>query len=100
MLICDRRRLGFRAGYISQYPLLALKVFGIGLRHKLTNQAGRITEVRSGDGQVHKASDYLSEPLRVASHSRHGFALYHTELEEHTQHIVPLVDQYAFRDPE
>ena len=86
-------------------------MFGLGLRHKFTNQADLITQVRSGDGQVYEGSDYLLEPFRVASYSgvgakfdihvqrsRDGFALRHTELEEHSQNIVSLVYQYDFMD--
>ena len=71
-----------------------------------------------GDGQVYEASDYLSEPFWVANLSgigakldgsiqrrRDGLTLCHPELEEHTQHVMSLVDQYAFEgadhfDPE
>ena len=77
--------------------------------HELTNQADGVTEVWPGDGQVYEASDYLSEPFRVADlsgvgaklhgsvqRSRDGLTIYHPDLEEHTQHVMSLVDQYAF----
>ena len=78
-------------------------------RHELTNQADRITKVRSGDGQVYEVSHYLSEPFRVADlsrvgakldgsiwRSRDGLTSCHPKLEAHTQHIMSLADQYAF----
>ena len=64
----------------------------------------------SGDSEIYyEASDYLSEPRRVANlsgvgakldgsieRSRDGITVCHPELEEHTQHVMSLVDQYAF----
>mgnify|MGYP007117652608 CR=1 FL=1 len=85
-----------------------LKVLKGRMCHKLIDKFDQITEVHSGDGQIGKASDYLSEPFRVACHSglgaklhilvqrsQDGFAFCHTEFEEHTQHIMLLTDQYA-----
>ena len=87
----------------------ALKVLHSQMHHKLTDQFDRIAEVRPGDGQVYKASDYLSKPCRVACHfgvgekfhipmqrSRDGLAFRHIEFEETTRHIMALTDQYAF----
>ena len=87
-------------------------------RHELTNQSDQITEVWSDDGQIDKASDDLSEPFRVAccsgvkaklhipvQRSPDRFSFRNTKFEEYTQHIMRLIDQYAFRvadlfDPE
>ena len=95
-----------------------LKVLLGRLRYKLTNQTDRVTEIRSGDRQVYKASDYLPEPRQIAylsligarlngsiQRSRNGLTIIHPEFEEHTQHIMELADQYAIRgtdhiDPE
>ena len=57
----------------------------------------------------YKTSDLMSKPFWVAcfsgvgaklhgsvQRSRDVFALCHTELEEHTQHVMSLADQYAF----
>ena len=59
----------------------------------------------------YKTSDLMSKPFWVAcfsgvgaklhgsvQRSRDGFALCHTELEEHSQNIVSLVYQYDFMD--
>ena len=88
------------------------------LHHELTNQADQVTKVRPGDGQVYEASDYLSEPRRVAylsgvraklegsiQRSRDRLTVCHPEFEEHIQYVMLLADQYAFRgtdhiDPE
>ena len=100
-----QQSLVLRATNISQDS-----VFHDWMRHKLTDQSDRITEVRPGDGLIYEAFNYLSEPCWVACHSRVGaelhipvqrsqdrFAFCHTEFEEHTQHIMPLTDQYAFQ---
>ena len=86
-----------------------LKVFLGWSRHELTNHPDRITKVWSGDSQAYEASDYVSEPRPIAylsrvgakldgfiQRSRDGLTVNHPELVEHTQHIMPLVDQYAF----
>ena len=78
-------------------------------RHELTDHPDRITEVGSGDCQVYKASDNLSEPGRIAhlsgvetkfdgsiQRSPYGLTVSHPEFQEHTQHIMALTDQYAF----
>ena len=77
--------------------------------HELTNHPNRVTEVGSGDSQVYEASNYLSEPCKVAYLSGFGtnlddsiqrslddLTVCHPKLEEHTQHVMPLADQYAF----
>ena len=77
--------------------------------HELTDHPDRVTEGGSGDCQVYKVSDNLSEPLRVAylsgigakldgsiQRSRDGLIVGHPEFEEHTQHVMSLADQYAF----
>ena len=78
-------------------------------RHELTNNPDRVFEVGSGDGEVYEASDYLLEPRQVEylseigaeldgsiQRSRDGFTIGHLVFEEHTQHVMPLADQYAF----
>ena len=96
--------------YLPKYALRTLKVLLDKMRHELTNQPDRVTEVWSGNSQIYEASDYLSEPRRVAylsgvgvkldgsiKRSRDRLTVCHPELEEHTQHVMPLADQYAFR---
>ena len=72
-------------------------------RHELTNHLDRVTEIGSGDCQVYKAYDNLSEPPRIRAklngsiqRGRDGLTIGHSEFEEHTQHVMLLVDQYAF----
>ena len=97
------------AAYVPKYALRTLKVVLGRSLHELTDHPDRITEVGSGDGQVDEASDNSSEPGRVAhlfgvgtklhgsiQRSRDGLTVGHPELEEHTQHIMALADQYAF----
>ena len=86
-----------------------LKVLLDQSRHELTDHPDRVTEVGSGDFRVYEASDYLSEPHRVAylfgieakldgsiQRSREGLTVCHPELQEHTQHVMSLADQLAF----
>ena len=89
--------------------MCALKVLLGWSCHELTNHTDRVTEVLSNDSQVYEASGYLLEPRRVAylfgvgeklddsiQRSRDGLTVCHPKLEEHTQHVMSLADQYAF----
>ena len=78
-------------------------------RHELSDHPDHVNEVGSGNCQVYKASDNLSEPRWVAflsgirakldgsiQRSRDGLTVRHPEFEEHTQHIMASAEQYAF----
>ena len=93
---------------ILEYALRALKVLHGWSRHELTNHSECIVEVWLGNGQVYKAFNYLLEPFQVASlsgvgakhisvqRSGDGFAFRHSELEEHTKHVMSLAYECAF----
>ena len=55
--------------------MCALKVLLGWSHHELINHTDRVNEVRSGDGQVYEASDYLSEPRGVTNLSGVGAKL-------------------------
>ena len=96
------------AAQLPEDPLRAVMVFYCQLWHKLTNQANRIVEVRSGDSKIDRASDNLSGPCGVARHFGFGakllisvrricdeFAIHHSKLQEHTENIVSFTDEYT-----
>ena len=61
---------------IPEYQLRTLKMLHGWMHHELTNPADRIAEAWPSDGQVYKASDYLSKPFQVACHSKVGAKLH------------------------
>ena len=78
------------------------------LLHELADHSDWIADVGSGDGQIDKASDNLSELFLIAGRVGIGTKLLvpvqgcgdrstccHAELVQHIQHIMALRKQYA-----
>ena len=74
-----------------------MKVLHVWPRRELTNQSDRIVEVRPGDIQLYKSSDYVSVYKFRSRGVETGLHSIVPNLKSITQDIMSLVDQYAFQ---